>query len=57
MYLNSPLHIVLCGRAGFDWDFNETEGDDGSIKKELVKTGVKMRVESQFGFEPAQLLG
>lgn len=56
VFLNSPLHIALCGRAGFDWDFQESEGDDGSIKKELVKTGVKMRVESQFGFEPALIV-
>jgi len=52
-FLNSPLHIILCGRAGFDWEFEETEADDGTIKKELRKAGVKMRVESQFGFEPA----
>lgn len=56
VYLNSPLHIALCGRAGFEWDFNETEDDEGKIKKELIKTGVKMRVESQFGFEPALIV-
>lgn len=56
VYLNSPLHIALCGRAGFEWDFNETEDDEGKVKKELIKTGVKMRVESQFGFEPALIV-
>jgi hypothetical protein len=55
-YLNSKLHIIICGRAGFEWDFEETENADGSVKKELVKTGIKMKVESEFGFEPSLLV-
>jgi hypothetical protein len=51
-YLNSPLHIIICGRAGYIWDFEENaEG-----KKELVKTGVKMKTEGEFGFEPSLLV-
>jgi hypothetical protein len=48
-YLNAPLHLIICGRAGYEYDFEET--DNG--KKELVKTGVKMRTEAEFGFEPS----
>lgn len=51
-YLNSPLHIVICGRAGFDYDFVENE--DG--KDELRKTGIKMKTEGEFGFEPSLLV-
>lgn len=51
-YLNSPLHIIICGRAGFDYDFVENE--DG--KDELRKTGTKMKTESEFGFEPSLLV-
>jgi len=51
-YLNAPLHIIICGRAGYEYDFEET--DEG--RKELVKTGVKMRVEAEFGFEPSLLV-
>lgn len=51
-YLNSPLHIIICGRAGFEYDFEKD--DEG--KKELVKTGVKMKVEGEFGFEPSLLV-
>lgn len=51
-YLNAPLHIVICGRAGFEYDHQENE----SGKKELVKTGVKMKAESEFGFEPSLLV-
>ncbi len=51
-FLNSPLHIVICGRAGFDYDFEE----DKRGKKELVKTGVKMKTEGEFGYEPSLLI-
>lgn len=51
LYLNAKLHIVICGRAGFEWDTEET--DEG--EKKLIKTGVKMKVESEFGFEPSLL--
>jgi hypothetical protein len=51
-YLNAPLHIVIAGRAGYEYDFEET--NDG--KRELVKTGVKMRTEAEFGFEPSLLV-
>lgn len=51
-YLNSALHIIICGRAGFEYEM-ETN-DEG--RKELIKTGVKMRVETEFGFEPSLLV-
>lgn len=50
-YLTSPLHIVVCGRAGYEYDFQE----DDRGKKELIKTGVKMKAEAEFGFEPSLL--
>lgn len=50
-YLTAPLHIVACGRAGFTYDF-ETN-DRG--KKELVKTGTKMKAE-EFGYEASLLV-
>lgn len=51
LFLNSPLHIIVCGRAGYEYDMQER--DDGSGKRDLVKTGVKMKVEGEFGFEPS----
>ena len=56
-YLNSPLHIIVCGRAGYIWDFQDTENADGTTRKELIKTGVKMKVEAdtEFGYEPSLL--
>lgn len=53
LYLNSKLHIIICGRAGFDYDYEENEE---SGRKELIKTGVKMKTEGEFGFEPSLLV-
>lgn len=52
-YLNSQIHIVVCGRAGYEYEFTE---NDETGKKELQKVGTKMRVEGEFGFEPSLLI-
>jgi len=51
MFVNSPLHIILAGRAGYEYDFFEEDG-----KKELEKTGVKMKAEGEMGYEPDLLV-
>jgi hypothetical protein len=51
-FLNSKLHLIICGRAGYEWDMEKDE----SGRNQLVKSGVKMRVESEFGFEPSLLI-
>ena len=52
-YLNAPLHIVIAGRAGYEYDMEENEE---THKKELTKTGIKMKTEGEFGFEPSLLV-
>lgn len=52
-YLNSAMHVVICGRAG--WEYEE-ERDEKTGKKKLVKIGTKMKVEGEFGFEPGLLV-
>ncbi len=49
LYVNSKLHIIACGRAGYEYDYDFNE--DGS--KDLVKTATRMKVESEFAFEPS----
>lgn len=52
LFLNSPLHIIMCGRAGYSW--GEEEDEDGD--KKLVQKGTKMKVEGDLGYEPTLLL-
>jgi hypothetical protein len=51
-YINSKMHVILCGRAGFEYDMEKDEAG----KKELIKTGTKMKAESEMGYEPSLLL-
>ena len=52
LFINSPLHIILCGRAGYEYDYFE----DDAGKKELEKTGIKMKAEGEMGYEPSLLV-
>ena len=51
-YVNSKLHCIVCGRAGWNWGHEEDE--EGN--KELRKQGTKMKAEGEFGFEPNLLV-
>lgn len=51
-YINSQLHIILCGRAGYEYDYFE----DDAGKKQLEKTGIKMKAEGEMGYEPSLLV-
>jgi ABC-type dipeptide/oligopeptide/nickel transport system ATPase component len=47
--LNSPMHVIICGRQGNEWaEDEETE--------ELKKVGVKMKAEGETPYEPHILL-
>ena len=47
-FLNSRAHVLICGRAGFEYDFQV----DDRKNRELVKTDVKMKAEGEFTYEP-----
>ncbi len=49
LFLNSQVHIIMCGRGGYEYEFFE----DDSGKMQLQKTGTKMKVESETAFEPS----
>lgn len=51
-FVNSNLHIIMCGRMGYEYDF--FTDDDG--KKQLEKTAVKMKAETETGYEPSLLV-
>lgn len=50
-YVNSPLHIIMCGRAGYEY---ENYVEDG--RKKMEKVGTKMKTEGETGFEPDLLI-
>ena len=52
LYINSNLHIIVCGRAGFEYD--HIEDDDGKV--ELSKSGIKMKAENETGYEASLLI-
>jgi hypothetical protein len=50
-FVNSRLHIVVCGRSADVWD--EVQDEDGS--KEIRKVGTKMKTENELSYEPSLL--
>lgn len=52
-FLNSKLHLIVCGRAG---DIYEMERNEETGRKELAKTGTRMVTEKNFGYEPSLLV-
>lgn len=53
LFINSNLHIILAGRAGFEYDYSV---DEETGKKNLEKTGIKMKAEGEMGYEPSLLV-
>jgi hypothetical protein len=51
-YQNAEIHLIVCGRAGYE--YVDREDDEGNL--ESVKAGVKMKTESEFAFEHALLI-
>lgn len=51
LYVNSKLHIIMAGRAGYEY---ETYVEDG--RKKMDKVGTKMKTEGETGFEPDLLV-
>jgi hypothetical protein len=52
VYVNSELHCILCGRLGFEYE--QYQDDNG--KRQIEKSGVKMRAEKDLGYEPNMLV-
>jgi hypothetical protein len=52
-YLSSKLHVIVCGRAGSIYEYQENQ-ETG--KKELITTGTRMATEKEMGYEPSLLI-
>ena len=53
-FLSSKLHVIVCGRAGNVYEYQDK--DDGTGKKELISTGTRMATEKELGYEPSLLI-
>lgn len=53
LFVNSKLHVVLCGRAGYEY---ETGVNEETGKKEVNRAGSKMKAEGEMGYEPDLLI-
>ena len=52
-YINSPLHMIICGRSADKWE-DVPDEEDGAM--ELKKVGTKMRAETEISYEPGLLV-
>lgn len=56
-FVNAKCHIIFTGRAGYEYDFHEqVDGATGKVKKEIHKSGIKMKAEGETAFEPDILI-
>ena len=52
-FVRDPYHIIMNGRAGYEYE-NEINKETG--KREIYKSGVKMKVEGETAYEPDLLV-
>lgn len=48
-FVKAQIHIFFTGRAGYEY---ETEKDEQTGKREIHKSGIKMKAETETAFEP-----
>ncbi len=52
-FVRDPYHVIMTGRAGYEYE-NEINKETG--KREIYKSGVKMKVEGETAYEPDLLV-
>lgn len=52
-FVRDPYHCIMTGRAGYEY---ESEVNEETHKREIYKSGVKMKVEGETAYEPDILL-
>ena len=52
-FVRDPYHILMTGRAGYEY---ESERNAETGKRELYKSGIKMKVEGETAYEPDVLV-
>lgn len=52
-FVNDPYNVVMTGRAGYEY---ESEINEETNKREIFKSGIKMKVEGETAYEPDLLV-
>lgn len=52
-FVRDPYHVIMTGRAGYEY---ESEVNEETHKREIFKSGVKMKVEGETAYEPDLLV-
>lgn len=52
LYINCALHVIACGRGGFEYEQVDVIDEQGNVNTETVKGDFKMKAEGEFGHEP-----
>lgn len=52
-FVRDPYHVIMTGRAGYEYE-NEINKETG--KREIYKSGIKMKVEGETAYEPDLLV-
>lgn len=52
-FVRDPYHIMMCGRVSFEY---ENEVNEKTGKREIFKSGLKFRADSDLAYEPDWLL-
>ena len=47
----APIHWLVAGRLGYDWQNSDIEDEDGNVKSELLRGESKIKAETDFGYE------
>lgn len=52
-FVRDPYHVLMCGRVSFEY---ENEVNEKTGKREIFKSGIKFRADSDLAYEPDWLL-
>lgn len=56
-FVRDRYHSLFCGRAGYEYSDEKVEDPNtGKMKREIFKSGIKMKVEGETAYEPDMLI-
>jgi hypothetical protein len=55
-FVTANCHIIFTGRAGYEYEDEVMEDDNGRKRREIHKSGIKMKAENETAYEPDLLV-